>query len=244
MKKYLLITIFASLTLSALPSFEKGNQLFIEGEYREAIEAYMVVVESGLVSAELYFNLGNAIFRTGDFPRAILFYERARRLSPKDEDILLNLGIANTRITDRFEIMPDVFFVRWWKNFSGVFSRDGWAIIFLVLIFTSASCLAWYFLELTYDRKKLAFYSFLIVLIFSGTALGASIQQHREQTRSAGIIITNRVDVSSTPQISRPQFSIHAGTKVDILDELGNYYRIRVPDGNTGWISKNDLEVI
>jgi len=232
------------LAIPAFSSFEKGNQQFIAGEYREAIESYMTVVGSGLVSAELYFNLGNAFFRTGDFPRAILFYERARRLSPKDEDILMNLGIANTRITDRFEVMPDVFFVRWWKNFSEIFSRDGWAVVFLVLVFISVLCLAWYFLSFTYDRKKLAFYTFLLFLIFSATALGSAIQQHREQTRPTGIIMTNRVDVSSTPQISRPQFTIHAGTKVDILDELGNYYRIRIPDGNTGWISKNDLEVI
>ncbi|MCL2416831.1 MAG: tetratricopeptide repeat protein [Bacteroidales bacterium] len=244
MKKHISPIIAVFFATQTFASFEQGNTYFISGEYREAIESYMTVVESGLVSPELYFNLGNAFFRTGDFPRAILFYERARRLSPKDDDILLNLGIANTRITDRFEVMPDVFFVHWWKTFSGISSRDGWAVIFLVLVFISVLCLAWYFLTFTYDRKKLAFYTFILLFVFSGIALGSAIQQHREQTRPAGIIMTHRVDVSSTPQISRPQFTIHAGTKVDILDEIGNYYRIRVPDGNTGWISKNDLEVI
>jgi len=232
------------LSTSAFASFEQGNQYFIAGEYREAIKSYTAVVESGMVSAELYFNLGNAFFRTGDVARAILFYERARRLAPKDYDILLNLGIANTRIADRFEVMPDVFFVQWWKTFSGLFSRDGWAVIFLVLVFLSVSSLAWYFLAFSYDRKKMAFYTFVLLFVFSGITLGSAIQQHREQTRPAGIILTNRVEVSSTPQIHRPQFSIHAGTKVDILDELGNYYRIRIADGNSGWIAREHLEII
>jgi len=244
MKKYISLLIVVFFATQTFASFEQGNAHFVAGEYREAIQSYMVVVESGMVSAELYFNLGNAFFRTGDIPRAILFYERAKRLSPKDDDILLNLGIANTRIADRFEVMPDVFFVYWWKTFSGIFSRDGWAIIFLVLIFMGVLSLAWYFLAFMYSRKKLAFYTFVLLFVFSGITLGSAIQQHREQTHRAGIIMTNRVEVSSTPQISRPQFSIHAGTKVDILEQLGNYYRIRIPDGNSGWISKNDLEKI
>ena len=236
------MTVF--LSMSAFPSFEKGNEYYIAEDYRRAAEIYMAVVGSGLVSAELYFNLGNSFFRMGDYPRAILFYEKAKRLSPKDEQILMNLGIANTRITDKFEVMPDVFFVHWWKTFSGVFSRDQWAIIFLILIFVSVLCLAWYFIASTYSRKKMAFYIFILFLIFSRTTFGAAFQQHREQTRPTGIIMKTKVEVSSSPQSHRPQFTIHAGTKVDILDELGNYYRIRVADGNSGWISKDDLELI
>ncbi|MCL2027072.1 MAG: tetratricopeptide repeat protein [Bacteroidales bacterium] len=243
MKKYLNITIALLLTLQAFAktTFEQGNEYYIAEEYRKAMETYMAVVESGTVSAELYFNLGNSCFRLGDYPSAILYYEKAKRLSPKDEEILMNLGIANTRITDKFEVLPDVFFVHYWKVFSGLFSRDGWAVIFLCLVFTSALCLAWYFLALTYDRKKLAFYVCFLFIVLSATVFGAAIQQHRQQTRPAGIIMKNKVEVSSSPQINRLQFVVHGGSKVDIIDEIGDYYRIRVADGNNGWIPKEDL---
>ena len=244
MKKYLIIIACTLLTIPTFPSFEKANEYYIAEDYRKAVETYMAVVESGMVSAELYFNLGNSFFRLGDYPSAILYYEKAKRLSPKDEEILMNLGITNTKITDKFEVMPDIFFIHWWKVFSGFLTRDQWAVVFLLLVFASVLCLAWYFLAFSYGRKKLAFYVFVLFIVFSGTAFGAGFQQHREQTRPAGIIMKNKVNVSSSPQTDRPKFVVHGGTKVDILDELGNYYRIRVADGNNGWISKDDLSVI
>jgi len=246
MKKHSLILalMLATAQVFSKPTFEQGNEFFVAEDFRKAKEVYMAVVKSGMVSPELYFNLGNAFFRLGDYPSAILYYERAKRLAPKDSEILMNLGITNTRITDKFEVMPDVFFIHWWKTFSGVFSRDGWAVVFLCLVFIGVLCLAWYFLVLTYREKKLAFYVFLLFMFLSGTAFGAALQQHREQTREQGIIMKTKVEVSSSPQTIRPIFEIHGGTKVDILDELGGYYRIRVPDGNNGWIPKGDLSRI
>ncbi|MDR1950625.1 MAG: tetratricopeptide repeat protein [Bacteroidales bacterium] len=246
MKKILSLIIAIFLAGHAFPknTFEQGNDFYIAEEYKKASEAYMSVVKSGFVSSELYYNLGNSFFRLGDYPNAILYYEKAKRLAPKDEEILMNLGIANTKITDRFEVMPDIFFMRWWKTFAGFFSRDQWAIVFLCLVFATVLCLAWYFLTLTYGRKKTAFYICAIFVILSGTVIGAGIQQHQEQTRRAGIIMKNKINVSSSPQTDRPKFVIHGGTKVDILDEIGNYYRIRVADGSNGWISKEELAVI
>ena len=244
MKRYTSLIIAVCFATQTFASFEKGNEYYITEDYRKAAEIYMAVVESGMASAELYFNLGNSFFRMGDYPRAILYYEKAKRLSPKDEDILMNLGITNTRIADNFEVMPDILFIHWWKVFSGVLSRDQWAIVFLCLVFISALCLAWYFVAFAYSRKKLAFFVFILSVLLTGTTFGAAVQQHHNQTRKAGIIMKNKVEVSSSPQALRPQFEVHGGTKVDILDELGNYYRIRVADGNSGWISKDDLELI
>jgi tetratricopeptide (TPR) repeat protein len=246
MKKYLFTIVAILITGQAFPktTFEQGNDFFIAENYKQAAETYMGVVKSGFVSPELYYNLGNSFFRLGDYPSAILYYEKAKRLSPKDAEILMNLGIANTKIIDKFEVMPDIFFMRWWKTFAGFFSRDQWAIIFLCLVFSSVLCLAWYFLTLTYSRKKTAFYVCLLFVIFSGTAIGAAIRQHREQTREAGIIMKSKINVSSSPETDRPKFVIHGGTKVDILDEIGNYYRIRVADGSNGWIAKEELAVI
>jgi tetratricopeptide (TPR) repeat protein len=243
MRKILIIIVCIFLVGQVFPkpTFEQGNEFFIAEDYRSAMETYMAAIKTGMVSPELYFNLGNSFFRLGDYPNAILYYEKAKRLSPKDPEILMNLGITNTRITDKFEVMPDVFFVHYWKFFSGLFSRDVWAIIFLFLVFISILCLTWYFVALSYSRKKIAFFVFILFIIFSGTAFGAALFQHRELTRPTGIIMKNKVEVSSSPQTNRPQFVIHGGTKVDILDELGNYYRIRVPDGSNGWILKDNL---
>ncbi|MDR2907953.1 MAG: tetratricopeptide repeat protein, partial [Bacteroidales bacterium] len=105
-------------------TFEQGNDFYAAENYKQAAASYLTVVKSGFVSPELYYNLGNSYFRLGDYPHAILYYEKAKRLSPKDPDLLMNLGIAKTKIADKFETLPDIFFVHWWKVFTGLFSRD------------------------------------------------------------------------------------------------------------------------
>jgi len=46
----------------------------------------------------VYYNLGNACFRQGKLGFAILNYEQARRLAPRDPDILANLRFAEQRL--------------------------------------------------------------------------------------------------------------------------------------------------
>jgi uncharacterized protein YgiM (DUF1202 family) len=37
---------------------------------------------------------------------------------------------------------------------------------------------------------------------------------------------------------------LHAGVKFNLLDKVGNYYKVRLADGKTGWLSSNSFEQI
>ena len=52
-----------------------------ESDFEGALSSYLRVVEAGLESGEVYYNIGNAYFKVGDLARAILYYERARRMT-------------------------------------------------------------------------------------------------------------------------------------------------------------------
>src|SRR5262249_60282743 len=54
------------------------------------------LLASGVASANPYFNLGNAYLKAGQTGRAILAYERARRLAPGDPDLRANLTFARS----------------------------------------------------------------------------------------------------------------------------------------------------
>jgi len=72
--------------------------------------------DEGYSSADLYYNLANAHFRNKDIASAILYYEKAKKMKPNDADIIHNLGVANSRITDKIEQLPVIFYKRWWNN--------------------------------------------------------------------------------------------------------------------------------
>ncbi|MBI1817739.1 MAG: BatD family protein [Deltaproteobacteria bacterium] len=90
-------TGFASATTnveSPNTLFFRANALYGEEKYADAAAEYEKILAGGVDSGNLYFNLGNAYFRSGDAGHAILNYERARRVMPRDPDLHANLGFA------------------------------------------------------------------------------------------------------------------------------------------------------
>ena len=81
--------------------FDEGNRRYREGDYAGAVELYGRILESGVESGELHYNLGNAWFRLGELGPAILHYERARRIMPRDDDLGTNLELARSLTVDQ-----------------------------------------------------------------------------------------------------------------------------------------------
>ena len=83
--------------------FDSSNDQYTNGNYQMAVEGYQSILNSGFESAELYYNLGNAFYKLNNIPESNFFYEKARSISPSDEDILMNLSFAqNLRIDNIF----------------------------------------------------------------------------------------------------------------------------------------------
>src|SRR5476651_525702 len=97
--KQLIITICAVVGLFAVSpafaqadtQFAKANEEYASGHFKEAIDDYETLVQSGQLSANLFYDLGNAYFRANDFGRAILNYERALALEPRHPEADANL---------------------------------------------------------------------------------------------------------------------------------------------------------
>lgn len=76
--------------------FFRAGALYGEERYVAAAAEYEKVLGAGLENGHVYFNLGNAYFKAGDVGRALLNYERARRLIPRDPDLRANLVYARS----------------------------------------------------------------------------------------------------------------------------------------------------
>ncbi len=112
----------------------EGNRHYMNREYEKAVDCYTQVLNMGYSAPSLYFNLGNAFYKQNNFPKAILYYEKARILDPTDEDIRQNLAIANSRIMDKIENIPEFFLKRWLNGISVLLSPDQWALVSLLYL--------------------------------------------------------------------------------------------------------------
>ncbi len=231
---------------TAEQAFDQANQLYQQGTFTDAIEKYEAILQSGLVSAELYYNLGNAYYKTGNIGKAILNYERALRLQPNDDDILHNLQLANLMLTDRIEPTPRLFIWDWWEGIKRAFSLSGitWIsyVIFLFLLGSIATVL----LAGTYALRRVGFAAALGGAVLLGIALVIFFGKLDDVQRSDLAVVTaNITTIKNSPDPkSTDAFVLHSGVKVLITDRVNEWLKIRLADGKVGWMERNACEVI
>ena len=83
-------------------------------------------------------------------------------------------------------------------------------------------------------------YPLSIILLF------VTYSSHQENySKTKAIIFASSVVVNSAPtDISTNRFSLHAGTKVEITDKIGDWVNINLTNGNSGWIKKSTCKIL
>src|ERR1035437_2812736 len=161
-KLIILILFFVSIGFSvSFASTEedlmsKGNQLYQSGNFDKAADMYQKVVDSGYESPSLYFNLGNAYYRLGKTGYSILYYEKATKLAPSDEDISHNLAIVNNKIVDKLDIIPTFFLFKWWESILVSFTISGWTYLAFILYLIVLISIGLYFFAKSQFMQKYA----------------------------------------------------------------------------------------
>lgn len=231
---------------SGADKFNKGVTFFSSGSYKEALQVWTEIYNTGYRSASLDYNIANAYFKLNNIPGAILFYERAYLLNPADESINYNLQISRTLIVDRFQEIPELFFVRWFNLASLILSTNTWAKTSILTFILCLLLFSLYIYSIAYRRKVIGFW--LAVLFFTVAVASFSFTVRNNSlvynSRKA-IIFSPLVSGKSSPDNSGTDlFVLHEGTKVSIEDVVGEWLEIRLSDGNTGWVPANSLDII
>ena len=172
---------------------DSANQAYNKNKYVEAINLYKKVIDNGYEAADIYYNMGNCYFRLANFPYSILYFEKAKKLNPADADIDFNLKIANTKIIDKLEVIPQLFFVKWWNSFSNLFSIDNWAIVSIVCLSLFVIFLLIYIVSSLYTIKKYSFWLLIIMLFLTITSYGFARKQYNNIITQTSRIIGNSV---------------------------------------------------
>jgi tetratricopeptide (TPR) repeat protein len=224
----------------------KANKAYSDGYYANAVELYKGVIAGGYESVELYYNLGNACFKLNDFAAAILFYEKARKLDPGNEDVNFNLRIANTKITDKIETVPELFYKRWYKSLIESFSVDKWARIGLVSLFLGLIAGLLYVISRHLFIRKAGFWVGIVLIFLSLTFFLFALQGYDAvKNRKSAIIFAPTVTIKSSPdEKSVDLFVLHEGAKVELMENIGGWYEIRIANGSVGWLPASSVEGI
>lgn len=222
---------------------DSAMHYYQNNDYHNAINCYNAILKKGYISPQLYYNIGNSYYKIEDIANAIYFYEKAKLLSPDNSDIIHNLNIANSKIKNKVNPIPELFFINWNKKFRDTLSSNTWALLSIILFVISLSAILLYLFSKTIYLKKTGFYGAIIILLFSLIALIFSINQANNITKNSFAIVFDSEIVKSSPQEEGSNlFEINEGLKVQILDSLNSFYNIKLADGKQGWIKKSSVK--
>lgn len=224
--------------------FDAANTAYKNKDYDLAIAGYNKLLSQGYKTAEVYYNLGNASYKKGAMGQAILSYERALRLAPGDEDIRYNLKLANQKTVDRLIPVPQLAIVQSWDHFVESRSSRTWGILCGVCVWLALAGFAAYLF--VRSIRRLGFYLGAVLLLFAGFFGSLAYSQSRaEHGADQAILTTDSAYIKSAPDASSTDlFMVHEGIKLQLLDHVGEWAKVRLSDGKVGWIQQATYTVI
>lgn len=242
----IVVLIFISLTIVKADInlvMQKGNEFYKNNQYQLAIDEYNKLIKQGYEGTSIYYNLGNAHYRLGKIGYAILYFEKALKFSPSDEDIKHNLSLARLGMKDKVDTLPPFFIFNIWEGLLASFSVTGWTVVVYIVFIVLLLCIVAYFFSRSATQQRVSFFSgvgFGVLLLLTIALL--SVKMNKEFNVKDGIIVESSVIVKSSPDnSSKDEFIIHEGLKVRLEDKVDDWVKIRLDDGKIGWILEKNL---
>lgn len=257
MKHFLLIklTILVLLTIfvsnlaaqdSASVKFEEANRLFKDKKYSSALKIYEELAKEGYKGEELYFNLGYTYSKTGETGKSILNLERALLFSKNNSRVNALLVNEHLKIKDKIVRLPDFFIFKFFKDVAALLNIWLWLFIALVAYIILLFFIAGFVLKRDYAGKRnlsLFLPPILLVLLFSVSSLFISYEMASNVNEC--VVISENVHLYSVPeQGGNKEGLISEGNKLEILEVLTDWYRVKLPNGKEGWILKTGVEEV
>lgn len=244
---YILAFLISTLTWAQNNQlFDEANTLYNDANYTEALEKYKTILKSGEHSAALYFNIANAHYKLNHIAPSIYYYEKALLLKPNDKDIQNNIAFARNMTVDAIDSTPEVGISKLIKNMTNMMSFDAWAKSSVGFVFLFVILFVAYYFMYSTSKKRLAFVSGSLSLMLSFIALGFAFHKFNLVSNDQpAIVFAQETKIKSEPNLrSAEAFVLHEGTKVQVLDTVSNWKKIKLSDGKTGWIMTDDIKMV
>ena len=227
--------------------FFKANQFYFNGEFEKAVQLYESILkshQSNLIfqsesRGELFYNIGNCYFRSGQKGSALLNYERARRLIPRDADLKYNIEYVHDLTEDNLSQPENII--------SEIFGVNFFSQTELATVFCLVNLMLFLFLTIRiFFRAEWIFYViiiFSICWIVSGISFGIMLKQTIFDDRV--VILAKEVDVLAGPDKEDTLlFKVHEGTLAYQERNESGFSLIRLPDSKRGWLVSSAIEAV
>ena len=242
--RILIIFLFFSSSILAQDVnsiFEQASLSYEQNEYAQALIFYNEIQDLGLYSSDLYYNIGNCYYKLQQNAEAILYYEKALKLNPNDEDALFNLKLVQLQLVDKLAEVPQVFYLKWAESIKNMLTIDQWAKFGLIFLYLFCCLFIMFLFIKTYNLKKRSFTVSMFSLLVAVSSLSLAYYSNNTLKVEAVLIQANSYIKSAPSNMSEDLFILHEGTKVQVLEVFNDWTKIKLSDGMIGWLENQAI---
>lgn len=190
---------------------------------------------------KLYFNIANSYFQLEEYPMAVLYYNRALKLRPRDEKVKHNLKVAYEKLgidsEKKGSVFEKVFF--FYYNYS-IPERLQAFFALSIIALISGSAFIW---QRKKWMKQLAVLAVLLAAVMLLTLGYSHYIASIEGIITRSTVLYRDSGLQYAKVIEEPVLS---GEKVEVLDVLkeGKWLKILTPDGHLGYVPDDSIKII
>jgi len=225
-------------------AMQAANEAYQSGDYRAAIEQYQALLEQGYFSTALYHNLGNAWYQIDRPGMAVLNYQRGLELAPSDRGFRQNLELIREGFEEPIVPIPEFFLLRWWKSAQRLLGSNGWAIVGLLVVWGGFAGLARWRTAPERSQRKKAFLAGVFLLVTSALPVALALTAYQsESTQNIGVVVDGTPSLFQAPDDrSNARRQLEPGVTLEIRDQIGEWVKVRLENGEIGWVQTTDFE--
>ncbi|NSW56019.1 MAG: SH3 domain-containing protein [Armatimonadetes bacterium] len=221
--------------------FARANESYDKGDFASAAAGYARCVELGADGADVLYNLGNARARSHQPGQAMAAYWAARRIAPRDPDLLSNMEQLTAMRADAAPQVP-----RSWL----MAAAGGLVLRFTVNELAGAALLA--LLALTVagvllilrEGPQRRLWVVFLVLALATVVTGASAwaKWDHDYRHPPAFVTGDPATMRSGPgRHFEVTGNLQAGTQVEPIRRSGIWTEIRLATGKRAWLEESSL---
>jgi len=246
---FILVALFSSLFLEVgsafnnqeTSGFNRANVYYGQANYDEAIKQYNSILETGWESGNLYYNLGNCYFKKGELGRAILNYEKARKLIPLDKDLESNYEYALSLIKGGAVAIKKSLPLRVLNNLFEKFTIDGLMILLSIFFISILISILLSLFFKPFKRQALILTAFLGLCFVVGLV---GFKGKISLLNKEAIVVSKQADAKFEPMDkATAYFTLYEGMKVEVISSKDNWYKVRRLDNKSGWVQSETVAI-
>lgn len=221
--------------------FYQANAFYENTQYDKAIEEYEKILAYGIESGSIYYNLGNCYFKKAQLGKAILNYEKARRIILGDKDLEFNYDYAKSLIKTNVSADKKNWLVSVIDKIFSKVTIDGGAIFLFVGYLMMMINIILIVCVKAFKKRGLFLLPILAVFFLSAFF---SLNEKISRVGREAIVIVSETSANFEPfDRATAHFTLYEGMKVEVAAAREGWLKIKRPDIKTGWVKQEDLSV-